>query len=268
MTARLTACLINGMALAVMLSASVSHADMKDARKAHGRGDFPAAFAEFKRLAEAGNVDAQAQLAEIYYTGRGAIEPTGTPKTHALALKWFMAAARQGDVGSQVNLGLILAQNTEYKDAANWFALAAKQGDTAAMNNLAAFYMRGLGVEQDIPKAFAMMEKVADQGDPTDQLQLGMIYLQGVAAPPDMAKGLKWLNRSAEQGHADAQMRLATVLSENAGAEDRLILAYKWFHLAAMQGADNANGFMADLAKKMTADQIADAKRRADAWQP
>ncbi len=120
-------------------------------------------------------------------------------------------------MGSQVNLGLILAQNSEYDAAFQWFALAAGEGDTAAMNNLAAFYMRGLGVAQNIPQAFVILEKVAGQGDPNDQLQFGMMYLQGMAGVPDMAKRLKWRNRSAGQGYADAQMRLGAVLSENEG---------------------------------------------------
>ena len=38
------------------------------------------------------------------------------------------------------------------------------------MNNLAAFYMRGLGVAQNFPQAFVILEKVAGQGDPNDQL--------------------------------------------------------------------------------------------------
>jgi hypothetical protein len=63
-------------------------------------------------------------------------------------------------------------------------------------------------------------------------------------------------------------MRLGAVLSENKGLKDRLVRAYKWFHLASMLGSENAGPMLAELAKKMTRDQIADAKRRAAAWQP
>lgn len=251
------------LALGIVLGASSSHADMKSARQSYVRGDHKAALAEFKRLAEAGDADAQSQLAEMYYTGRGA------PEDQALAVKWFTAAAEQGDVASQVNLGLLLAQNSDYEAAAKWFSLAAAQGDGAAMNNMAAFHMRGLGVPRDIPKAFAILEKVAEQGDPNDQLQLGMMYLQGMGGGPDMENGLKWLTRSARQGHADAQMRIGTVLSENdAAPKDRLVTAYKWLHLASMQGTENATSMLAELATKMTTEQIADAKRRAAAWHP
>ncbi len=176
---------------------------------------------------------------------------------------------RVGRCGVPGNLGLILAQNSEYEAAFQWFALAAGEGDTAAMNNLAAFYMRGLGVAQNIPQAFVILEKVAGQGDPNDQLQLGMMYLQGMAGVPDMAKRLKWRNRSARQGYADAQMRLGAVLSENEGlSKDQLVLAYKWIHLESMQGTENAGPMLKGLALQMTQEQIADAKRRAAAWQP
>jgi hypothetical protein len=35
-----------------------------------------------------------------------------------------------------------------------------------------------------------------------------------------------------------------------------------------MLGSENAGPMLAELAKKMTTDQITDAKRRAAAWQP
>ncbi len=251
-----------GLSLAIALVVSAAHADIKDARKSYLRGDYASALTEYKRLAEAGNVDAQARLGEIYYTGRGALEDL------ALAHKWLKAAAQQGDVGSQVNLGLILAQNSEFEAAAKWFGMAAAKGDTAAMNNMAAFHMRGLGVDQNIRLAFAMLEKVAERGDSNDQYQLGMMYLQGMSGAPDMVNGLKWLTRAAGQGNAEAQLRLGAVLSENEGPDDRLVKAYKWIHLASMFGADNANQMLADLSEKMTAGQIAEAKRLALSWQP
>ena len=250
------------LALAIVLGGAAARADMNSARKSYLRGDNAAALSEFKRLAEAGEAEAQARLGEMYFTGRGVDE------NQALAVQWFTAAARQGDIGSQVNLGLILTRNSEFEAAAKWLEMAAAQGDANAMNNLAAFYMRGLGVAPDIPRAFVLLEKAAEQGDPNDQLQLGMMYLQGVAGEPDMAKGLKWLNRSAQQGYADAQMRLGAVLAEAEDIEDHLVLAYKWVHLASMQGTENAGPTLAGLALQMTKDQIADARRRAASWQP
>ena len=250
------------LALGIALSASPTYADMKSARHSYLRGDHKVALTEFQRLAEAGDVDAQSRLAEMYVTGRGA------PEDQALAIKWFTAAAEQGDVPAQVNLGLLLAQDAQYEAAAKWFGLASARGDGAAMNNMAAFYMRGLGVPQDIPKAFVILEKVAELGDPNDQLQLGMMYLQGMGGAPDMENGLKWLTRSARQGHADAQMRLGAVLAEAEDVKDRLVLAYKWVHLASMQGTENAGPTLKGLTLQMTREQIADAKRRAAAWRP
>ncbi len=150
------------LALGMVLSAVPTHADMKSARQSYLRGDHKAALTEFQRLAEAGNVAAQSKLGEMYVTGRGA------PEDQALAVKWFTAAAEQGDVAAQVNLGLLLAQDSQYEAAAKWMTLASARGDVAAMNNMAAFHMRGLGAPQDIPKAFGILEQVAEQGDPND----------------------------------------------------------------------------------------------------
>ena len=46
------------------------------------------------------------------------------------------------------------------------------------------------------------------------------------------------------------------------GAFD-LINAHKWFNLAAMQGNLEARAYRAELAKEMTADEIAEAQRLA-----
>lgn len=75
--------------------------------------------------------------------------------------------------------------------------------------------------------------------------------------------------RLAEAGNADAQIRLGAVLSENEGlSKDQLVLAYKWIHLESMQGTENAGSMLKGLALQMIQEQIADAKRRAAAWQP
>ena len=54
------------LAIAIVFGASAALADMKSARKSFLRGDHSVAVTEFKRLAEAGNADAQARLGEVY----------------------------------------------------------------------------------------------------------------------------------------------------------------------------------------------------------
>ncbi|MEZ5891543.1 MAG: hypothetical protein R3C58_00115 [Parvularculaceae bacterium] len=69
----------------------------------------------------------------------------------------------------------------------------------------------------------------------------------------------------AEPILSDAEMyRLG--LEASTGGEDGafdLITAHKWFNLAAMQGNLEARAYRAELAKEMTAEEIAEAQRLA-----
>lgn len=47
------------------------------------------------------------------------------------------------------------------------------------------------------------------------------------------------------------------------GGEFDLIVAHKWFNLAAMQGNLEARAYRAELAKEMSAEEIAEAQRLA-----
>lgn len=47
------------------------------------------------------------------------------------------------------------------------------------------------------------------------------------------------------------------------GADFDLITAHKWFNLAAMQGNLEARAYRAELAKEMSAEEIAEAQRLA-----
>ena len=47
-----------------------------------------------------------------------------------------------------------------------------------------------------------------------------------------------------------------------------LVRAYMWWFRSSMMGTERAGEMLAGLGAEMTAEQIAEAKRRADAWRP
>ena len=49
----------------------------------------------------------------------------------------------------------------------------------------------------------------------------------------------------------------------NVDAQFNLIDAHKWFNLAAMQGNEEARIYRAELSNEMSAEEIAEAQRRA-----
>lgn len=65
---------------------------------------------------------------------------------------------------------------------------------------------------------------------------------------------------------AEALFALGTRYSTGRDAAHDLVAAHKWFNLAAMMGHDEARHSRAEIAREMTAAQIADAQREAREW--
>lgn len=50
------------------------------------------------------------------------------------------------------------------------------------------------------------------------------------------------------------------------GVSQNYIEAHKWFNLAALKGSENAKSYRCELAREMSAHDIAEAQRQARAW--
>jgi len=250
------------LAVVAALSPLPAAADLAAARSHLLAGNYNTALAEYKRLAEHGDAEAQASLAELYFAGRG------IDQDQEAAIGWFRRAADGGHVASQVHLGMISAQARDFEQSAKWFTKAAEAGDAEGMTNLAALYFRGLGVERNAVRALDWFAKAASQGDPAHQLQLGGLYLDGAAGEPDVENGLRWIGRAANQGFSDAQLRLGSIHAEGGAVPKDPVRAYMWFYRASMMGTEQAGDRLTLLEAEMTTEQISDAKRLADAWWP
>jgi TPR repeat protein len=78
--------------------------------------------------------------------------------------------------------------------------------------------------------------------------------------------GMDAYELAAETGIAQAQYDLALKYAVGSGVPQDLIAAHKWFNLAAMKGIDEARLHRADLAREMSAGEIAEAQRLAREW--
>jgi hypothetical protein len=88
----------------------------------------------WRKAAEQGDAEAQNQLGECYYYGKG------VKKDETEANKWYHKAIEQ-------------------------YRKAAEQGDAKAQYNLGVCYYIGIGVEQNKVVAIKWLRKAADQGD-------------------------------------------------------------------------------------------------------
>lgn len=115
------------------------------------------------------------------------------------------------------------------------------------------------------------LRQKAERGDAKAQLDLGLKYVKGDGVPQDNSLAASWFGKAAEQGDATAQSMLSIAyLRGNLGVPQDYVEAYKWMSLAAAtatgDGMKVLGAVRVDLERKMTADQVKDAKNRASEW--
>ena len=104
--------------LFVVVSAHPVGASETTGWAAYKSGNYSVAYNAFLERAEAGDANAQHNLAIMYDLGQG------LPQDHAEAIKWYRLAAQQWHAVSQNNLGILLengrgaTQNSA--EAAKW----------------------------------------------------------------------------------------------------------------------------------------------------
>lgn len=118
-------------------------------------------FEMYKKLAEAGNSEAQCSLGYCYALGMG---------TKADAAKAFY-----------------------------WRKEAAKKGNADALFDMACYYLNGDFVEKDINKALYLLFKSAIKGCLPAQEKLGRFYYEGKYVEKDLGKAVMWYRINAEQ---------------------------------------------------------------------
>lgn len=118
-----------------------------------------------------------------------------------LAYKEFRAAAEEGDVDSQFNVGLMFEQGIgvgkDEKEAVVWYRKSAEQGNSAAQYNLAVLYENGRGTAVDFAQANEWYRKASAQGDPLAIGNLGMLYVRGQGVKVNTVAGVALLLVSA-----------------------------------------------------------------------
>jgi TPR repeat protein len=117
-------------------------------------------FANTRRLAERGNVEAQYNVGLMYEQGYGV--------------------------------------SRDLKKAATWFRKAALQGEASAQYRLGSLYYQGQGVPKDLHQAAEWYNRAAEQGCPPAQAALGNMYLVGAGVPKDIAKAAYWHKKSVK----------------------------------------------------------------------
>lgn len=173
--------LLLGAAALLVFSAPLAAQDVQSGIAAWQAGDYNAAVQQWRPLADAGNADAQFNLAQAYRLGRGVAQNLN------LAEQWFERAARQRHEQAGASLGLLLFQNGRAREAMPWLQAAAGRGDPRAQYVFGTALFNGDIVRRDLPRAYGMMRAAAAQGFPQAQSQLAEMERQ--LTPEDRQRG-------------------------------------------------------------------------------
>ncbi len=115
-------------------------------------------------------------------------------------------------------------------------------------------------------EAFSEWQPLAEKGEPAAQAAIGVMYHAGQGVPQDYKKAFQWYRRAAENGNAASQANLGVMYAKGVGVERDLVKAHVWFDLAAMNG-DPRHGRSRDrLAKQLSSEQLAQARREAEEY--
>ncbi len=216
---------------------------------ATGRG-VPGQAVEGRRLlqqaADRGHAGAQHELGEMLMREPG-------PASHAQAIRWFEAAARQDYLPSLYRLG-VLYKGGEAISAGT--EIQRKDVRPATQRRKAPHLLRALD----------LLGRAASKGHADAQYELGQMHAQGLGTKQDFQQALHCYLQAAAQGHAKAQFNLGFLHSQGQGVEQDYVKAYQWYATSAASGYTVAAHHADYIGKKLTPEELELAQWRADSY--
>ncbi len=199
---------LGAVAGAAVMGSVPAMADVKAGVDAWSAGDYTTAVREWSAPAQAGDPDAQFNLAQAYRLGRG------VEADLAQAEALYRLSAAQGHVKAADNYGLLLFQNGRREEAMPYVEGAAGRGDPRAQYLLGIAYFNGDLVEKDWVRAYALLTLAngtglpqarsaivqMDQHIPQDQRQEAQLLAQKLKSDAEMQRSQQLANADLTMG--------------------------------------------------------------------
>jgi TPR repeat protein len=125
--------------------------------------------------------------------------------------------------------------------------------------------MKGSAFRKDDTEALKWFRLAAEQGHAHAQFRIGDMYMSGEGVTKNDGEAVKWFRKAAEQGLANAQGMLGIMYAKGQAVPQDYVFAYMWLHLAT-EGNQGAAQYRDAVGQRMTAAQVAEAKKRAQEW--
>ena len=230
---------------------------------------------ELIRLAESGDLNAQALLGRCYFKG----DTLGFEKDYDQAVTWLKKASVRKHPDATCYLGHCFRKGRgvpkDEKKAHSLYKTSASLGSLLGEYNVAMDEYYGIGVKKNQKKAFKTFKSLSDRNYPRGKEGLALCYEEGevvrkdtvfayqlylkaaemgydaaqtqmgyyysvLNSPADYEKGLFWFNKAAEQKNALALFDLGVAYENGLGVQENEPLAFYYFTQASKYGSAHA----------------------------
>ncbi len=167
----------------------------------------------------------------VYLLGTFYEAGVGVEENPIKAFELFASATALGCIPAIYKFGYYLFYGVVKENQQEGFyyiELAAKQGYADAENEIAALYMDGDYVEQNIELALCWWERAAKHGSYVAQFNLGLTSFIGEVVTKDYVRALELFHLSAIHGYADAEHAIGVMYLNGLGVEENKEIALDW----------------------------------------
>lgn len=218
------------------------------------------------RIAENGNIEAQAALGDYYGYGLW-----GLPYDTEFALKWWTKSASKGQAIAQYELGNLFFKgfiddfpphsesyilDSDLDKAIYWYNKSAKQGYLPAKRRLGEFYYYEIGVEKDYYKAYKLFKESGaydylykcyknGHGVSKDEIMASLLEEYRGYVDLDKIANVDSIAEKARNGDAEYQYKLGSIYYQ----EEKVDSAIYWWEKAAISKNKDAQYLMGQCYK-------------------
>ncbi|SOY73476.1 putative Sel1 repeat superfamily protein [Cupriavidus taiwanensis] len=146
---------------------------LREAASLCAKEEYSQAFRIYRQLAYSGHSDSQVFLGWMFAEGKG------VEASREEAANWYRRAAELGSARGAFYLGRLLTKEAKYADAILWYQRSAAVGYSPSQFRLGVSYLRGEGVQMDLPLACHYLEEAKANGHIVARRELAILDIRG-----------------------------------------------------------------------------------------
>lgn len=155
-----------------------------------------------QNAANQGHKESQRAIGQAYAVGMG-----NYPKDPKKAFTWFLKAAQQGDIDSQVEVGIAYRDGDgvkkNLKEAIKWLEMATSSGDMQGRFELAMLRMHKSRPERERKIGLVLLQENVIKQHPQSLWLMGELYMDGLLVEKNESQAIEhWVK--AVQGGSNA----------------------------------------------------------------